>query len=181
MAFRPQLRHMGLLVSDMQAMERYYTEVLGMLVTDRGRVPRLQNREIVFLSSSATDHHQLVLLAGREGNGPSVVNQISFQVESLAQLREMNKRIEAAGISPIRPISHGNSWSIYSADPEGNGIEVYADTPWHVSQPQTHPLDLSQSDEAILASTEASIRSDKSFARRTAWIDRMEVTMGFGP
>jgi catechol-2,3-dioxygenase len=92
-----------------------------------------------------------------EMNAACVVNQVSFQVVSLAQLRVMNKRIEVAGIVPIRSISHGNLWSLYSADPAGNGIEIYVDTPWHVSQPQTHPLDLSESDEAILAATPASI------------------------
>jgi catechol 2,3-dioxygenase len=175
---RPQLRHLGLFVWDMEAMERFYTGVMGMMVTDRGRVPRLDNREILFLSSCPEDHHQLVLLAGREGKGPSVVNQISFEVHSLADLRAMYSRVEAAGIAPIKPISHGNSWSLYSADPEGNGLEVYADTPWHVSQPQTHPLDLSMTDEEILAATEASIKADGTFSPHHDWMERMGVVLG---
>ena len=178
MQLRPQLRHLGLFVWDIEVMLNFYATVMGMTVTDRGRVPRLNNREIVFLSSSPEDHHQLVLLAGREGKGPSVVNQISFEVKSLADLREMCARVEAAGIAPIKPISHGNSWSLYSADPEGNGLEVYADTPWHVNQPQTHTLDLSMKDEDIVAATEASIKADRSFSPQQDWIERMAVVLG---
>lgn len=178
MQLRPQLRHLGLFVWNMQAMETFYGEVMGMMVTDRGRVPRLDNREIVFLSSSPEDHHQLVLLAGREGSGPSVVNQISFEVKGLADLRTMHARVEKAGIAPIKAISHGNSWSLYSADPEGNGLEVYADTPWAVAQPQTHPLDLSLSDEEILAATRASIETDRTFSPFDEWAARMTAVMG---
>ena len=177
MNFRPQLRHMGLLVWDMPTMELFYSKVLGMMVSDRGRVPRLDNREIVFLSSSPEDHHQLVLLAGREGKGPSVVQQLSFEVKTLAQLREMHTRLTQGGAAEIRPISHGNSWSLYSADPEGNGLEVYADTPWHVGQPQTHPLDLSLPDDDILAATHASIKSDPTFAPYDEWVARMSVVL----
>lgn len=175
---RPQLRHLGLFVWDMGVMERFYSDVLGMTATDRGRVPRLDNREILFLSSCPDDHHQLVLLGGREGKGPSMVNQISFEVKGLAELREMYSRVEAAGIAPIKQVSHGNSWSLYSADPEGNGLEIYADTPWHVNQPQTHPLDLTMVDAEILAATESSIKDDSTFSPQHEWVERMAIALG---
>ena len=36
-------------------------------------------------------------------------------------------------------MSHGNTLSIYFNDPEGNGLEVFWDTPWHVAQPKANP------------------------------------------
>ncbi|WP_457824679.1 VOC family protein, partial [Staphylococcus aureus] len=49
--------------------------------------------------------------------------------------------------------NHGNSWSIYFKDPEGNILELYTATPWYVSQPWRVALDLSQTDEQIEAET----------------------------
>jgi len=54
---------------------------------------------------------------------------------------------------PIKLTSdHGVSLAFYFDDPDGNMIEVYWPTGKHVNQPCLKPLDLSQSDEAILAS-----------------------------
>ena len=39
-------------------------------------------------------------------------------------------------------LAEGDAWSVYSADPEGNGLEAYVDSPWHVAQPHGRPLDL---------------------------------------
>ena len=47
---------------------------------------------------------------------------------------------------------HGVSLAFYFDDPDGNMIEVYWPTGKHVKQPCLKPLDLSGSDEAILAS-----------------------------
>ena len=47
---------------------------------------------------------------------------------------------------------HGASLAFYFDDPDGNMIEVYWPTGRHVKQPCLKPLDLNQSDEAILAS-----------------------------
>ena len=50
--------HMGLSVKNVARMERFYTEVLGFAVTDRGNAGGM---ELVFLSRSPEDHHQIVL------------------------------------------------------------------------------------------------------------------------
>jgi catechol 2,3-dioxygenase len=174
MVIRPQLRHLGIYVSDIERMERFYSAVFGLVVSDRGTVKRLGNRSIVFLSAAPDAHHQLVLIGGKDpAGGPSVVNQISFQLQSLAELREIARRLERAGVSGITPIDHGNAWSVYSADPEGNGLEAYVDSPWHVAQPHGRPLDLAKTDEEILAATQAAVRADPTFCDRPSWIDAM--------
>jgi catechol 2,3-dioxygenase len=63
----------------------------------------------------------------------------------------------------MRVTSHGNAWSCYFKDPEGNVVEAYLDTPFHVPQPHGEPLDLSKSDEEIYRETEAACRAEDGF------------------
>lgn len=168
---RPQLKHVGIYVHDIDRMESFYTRVFNLVVTDRGQVPRLNNRKIVFMSAAADAHHQFVLLAGKDpASGPSVVFQFSFYLESLSELRTIRDRLQAEGASDIKAICHGNAWSVYAQDPEGNGLEAYLDTPWHVPQPHGVPFDLSQSDEAITAQTLAHVKATPGFRHRDEWM-----------
>ena len=169
MALRPQLTHMGFYSSKLDELERFYVETVGLVVTDRGRVPRLNNTRIVFLSASKESHHQVVLIEG-EVHGPSRIDQISFKVGSLAELRAVHDKLRAAD-APVRPVSHGNAWSVYSKDPEGNGLEFYLDSPWQVAQPRGEPLDLSLSDEEIHRRTESALRAEPTMQPRETWAE----------
>ena len=170
MAKLPQLKHLGIYVDDIQKMEHFYTSVFDLVVTDRGQVPRLDNRNIVFMSGSDDAHHQLVLIDGKDPlSGPSVVFQMSFFVDQLDDLRRIEKRLHENHITHITPITHGNAWSIYAHDPEGNGLEIYMDTPWHVAQPHGKPFDLSLSDAEIYAFTENLIKENPSFSSHEEW------------
>src|SRR5436190_18886016 len=139
--------HMGLSVKDIARMEDFYSRVLGFTVTDRGTAGGMQ---LVFLSRNPLDHHQLVLATGRPDKlpantanpqfGPSI-NQISFKMGSLADLRELNKRLQEEGGKNIFPANHGIAWSIYAHDPEGNNLEFFVDSDWYITQPFLIPLD----------------------------------------
>ena len=77
---------------------------------------------------------------------------VAFKVASLAELKRMHRLVLEREL-PIKLISdHGASLAFYFDDPDGNMIEVYWPTGRHVKQPCLKPLDLNQSDEAILAS-----------------------------
>jgi catechol 2,3-dioxygenase len=179
MAKIPQLKHLGIYVDDIQMMENFYTSVFDLIVTDRGQVPRLDNRNIVFMSGIEDAHHQLVLIDGKDPmSGPSVVFQMSFFVDHLDDLRRIEKRLIEHQITRITPITHGNAWSIYSHDPEGNGLEIYMDTPWHVAQPHGKPFDLSMSDEAIFEFTENLIKENPSFTPQEDWRQSMRTKLG---
>jgi catechol-2,3-dioxygenase len=144
-----KLRHLGIFVTDIDLMSDFYINVLGFIQTDRGEV---RGGKVVFLTRDASSHHQLVMETGRPlGSGPGLgIQQISFQVEALADLRLMNEIVSNRNdVSFIQSVDHGNSWSLYFRDPELNRIEVYLDTPWHISQPYLEPLDLSMTDEII--------------------------------
>ena len=165
-AIHARLTHMGLYAHDLERMIGFYTEVLGLIVADRGpgRAPGI---EMAFMTADPACHHQVVLVSGRpETAGYNPINQISFTVGSLAELRAVRDRALARGATALRQVNHGNAWSIYFRDPEGNTLEAYLDTPFHVPQPRGDALDLDQPDAAILAATEAACRADPGFLPR---------------
>ena len=163
---RPVLSHMGIYVHDMDAMEDFYTRVMGLVVTERGKAFRFPI-DLVFLSSRPDVHHQLALASGRPEDATySVINQMSFAVESLDELREMSRRVTAEAVRDLVQINHGNAWSLYFLDPEGNRVEVYLDSPWHVPQPHADELDLEVSNDEIMRTTLDAIRNDPGFMPR---------------
>lgn len=109
-------------------------------------------------------------MSGREANAASTVNQISFHVHTLADLRALFAGLqEEPGIGPTFPLNHGASWSVYTHDPEGNMLEFFVETPWYVQQPVTDPLDLGLSDEEILRTTETAYRDRPGFQPIAQW------------
>ncbi len=172
---RIQFSHIGFHVHDIDAMVAFYTELLGLEVTDRGTLPVPGEPKIVFLSSDPQEHHQIALVEGRRDGGieGGVLNQVSFHVGSLAELRAMKAAAEKAGVTRFLPMTHGRGWSIYFPDPEGNNIECFVDTPWHVRQPEVGALDLSLSDEEILAQTEATYKGTPDFQPMQEWKDAL--------
>ena len=154
-----QLTHVGLYVEDMDAMVAFYTYLLGMVITDRGQ---LLGRELTFLSRKADEHHQLVLVTGRRVEGEiQLLSQLSFRLtdSDLGALRWYHRRAQELGATGLEARNHGNSWSIYFCDPEGNRLELYTVTPWYVGQPWREVLDLTQSDEVVAEETRALIEA----------------------
>lgn len=169
MPARPNLSHFGIFVHDLAKMEAFYRAVFELEPTDRGQGHSLKY-DLVFLSADPTKHHQLVLASGRPADAAfSTVMQLSFMVDDLGQLRAARDRAKAQGIEDFLTIDHGNSWSMYFNDPEGNRIEVYVDTPFYVAQPHSGELDLSLSDEEILARTRADCEDDEGFMPIEDW------------
>ena len=173
------LSHFGLGCFDLAKMEDFYIRVLGMTVTDRGEVPG-GLATLVFLTTDPAEHHQLVLASGRtEGTvlqGPvpggsfgSVIFQLTFRLEDLATLRRIQQRLMAEGNDNFVPLNHGNSWSLYTRDPEGNALELVVDSPWFVHQPKGEYLDLSLSDDAILRQTEEICRATGDWKPYEEW------------
>ena len=167
--------HMGISVRDIAAMEAFYMQVLGFTVTDRGHAGGMK---LTFLSRDPLDHHQVVLASGRPERlppntanpqfGPSI-NQISFKMGSLADLRDMHARLSEGGGSSLFPANHGIAWSIYAHDPEGNNLEFFVDTDWYITQPFLIPLDFSMTDAAIVAQTKSMCESSEGFEPYSAW------------
>jgi catechol 2,3-dioxygenase len=167
--------HMGISVTDIAKMEKFYTRALGFTVTDRGEAAGMQ---IVFLSRDPYDHHQIVLATGRPEKlpvntanaqfGPSI-NQISFRMGSLADLRDIHERLLAEGGSDLFPANHGIAWSIYAHDPEGNNLEFFVDTEWYITQPFLIPLDLTKTDSELTQLTKDMCESSPGYAPYGDW------------
>jgi catechol 2,3-dioxygenase len=159
--------HVGLYVMDMARMVDFYSRVLGFAVTDRGK---LGTATLTFLSRDPRDHHQIVLVEGRPAGLPDrIVNQVSFRVDTLGELQRFYRRIRAEQPRELAPVTHGNAWSVYFRDPEGNRIEVFADTDWYVTQPVREPIDLDRPEEEIRRETEAFCRTRPGFRPLAEW------------
>jgi len=163
---RMAFSHMGLYVWNMATMVEFYSAVLGFSIIDRANI---LGAGVVFLSRSPDEHHQIVLVPGRVPDGPSTINQISFRVVSLPELRRLYVEVKAAGVAGLNPTNHGGSWSIYFLDPEGNRIELSVPTPWYVP-PISIPLDMALSDDEIYKLTEGTVNSTPGQMRRAEWL-----------
>jgi catechol 2,3-dioxygenase len=174
---RPRLAHTGIYVRDLDRMIGFYTQVLGLTVTDRGKAISFDT-ELAFLSANPEQHHQLALATGRPRDASfSTVMQTSFMVDSLDDLRAIRARALMHGATGMRGTNHGNAWSIYFKDPEGNTVECYLDTPFHVPQPHGDPLDLDKTDAEIVRETEAACRRDPGFMMRDVFVRQQARAM----
>jgi catechol-2,3-dioxygenase len=159
--------HVGLYVTDMARMADFYSRALGFAVTDRGQ---LDGATLTFLSRDSREHHQIVLVEGRPAGLPDrIVNQVSFRVETLGELQRFYRRIRSEQPGELSPVTHGNAWSVYFRDPEGNRIEVFTDTEWHVTQPVREPIDLERPEDEIRRETEAFCRARAGFRPIAEW------------
>jgi len=148
MAQTTGLGHVGIYTQDLMKMRDFYTRVIGLQVADED----LDGRGMCFLSADpVSEHHEFVLMKGR--NTPEemqLVQQISFKVPTIQDLREYKKRIEEEELKIDRIVSHGNAVGMYFFDPENNRVELYYRTGFPVPQPHGDPLDLSRSDEELI-------------------------------
>jgi catechol 2,3-dioxygenase len=156
-ALRLEVAHTVIYVHDADKMTDFYGGVLGFEVTDRGPlVGPFGSEQIIFLSQTANHHHQVAFITGRATPEPSNnTHHVAFRSQgTLDDLRALHGVLDAHDeVTQIMPLTHGNAWSVYFRDPEFNGVEVFLDTPWHVQQPQGEPLDLSKSNDEIVAYT----------------------------
>ena len=135
------LGHFGLYVNDIEKMREFYSDFLGMTVTDR-------DEKKVFLSAQPDVEHHELLLAQHESKHTDP-QQMSFVLDSLADLRHFYARIVEREYEIDHVSNHGNAIGCYFRDPEGNRVEVY----WHTGidwpQPHSDRIDLSLSESEI--------------------------------
>ena len=171
-----ELSHIGIYVTDMDRMREFYTRLLGFKIMDAGELHN--GLRLTFLSKDPKDHHQIVLVSGRAKGTPSTINQITFRVASIKEVRAMHDLLVASKVDGIDPVDHGNAWSVYFLDPEGNRLEFFCDTPWYVAQPRRTRLDFSLSDKEIEEATRRSIADDPTTRPFAQWRDEMRKELG---
>ncbi|MEC9133479.1 MAG: VOC family protein [Pseudomonadota bacterium] len=158
--------HAVMYVRDEAVMLDFYTRVLGFEITDRGPLGE-KGPDIIFLSQNPEEHHQLAMLPVRQdAESSNSVNHFAFRVTEFADLKALYDALQPIDGIKVGPMSHGNTLSIYFNDPEGNGLEVFWDTPWHVAQPQGERWDINLSEDQALAWVEATFGHEASFQAR---------------
>jgi len=171
---RLTLAHTTLAAVNLDELLDFYCNVLGFHVTNRGDVPG--GSEIAFISQDPNNHHQIAMVDGSSPNDAAfvMVDHLAFRTDSLEDLRVLRGRLTTAGIENILPICHGNAWSLYFNDPEGNGLECFVDSPFHVAQPFASGFDLDQTDEDIETATRELIESEPEFQPMNDWREGFE-------
>ena len=179
----PVLSHMALFARDVECMIDFYGRVLGLNVSD-GRKRKAGvargDSEIIFLSNEPQIHQQLQLSGSLFDNDEcNVVHQVSFRLGELAELRKVAQRIveeTQIDLSQLDQLDHGNAWSLYFRDPEGNMLELYVETPWQIKHPFAQPFDVMQPDDVIVGTTCERVRDAEgidpwSLAKQTKLAD----------
>ncbi len=121
-----KIGHIHLTVSDLEKSLNFYRDVLGFNVT------ATFNNSAVFLSSGNYHHHiALNTWAGKGAppppKGTTGLYHFAILYPNRRELAKIFKRIWELNY-PIQGASdHGVSESIYLLDPDGNGVELYAD------------------------------------------------------
>ena len=125
-----KIGHVVLNVSDLEASVRFYTELLGLEVSDRypdSMVPG----GMAFMRCS-TDHHGVALVGGAVLGERTSLNHFAFEVGSLdevfrarAWLRQHNVPLHFEGRRRA-----GCQIAVEFVDPDGNNLEIY----WNIDQ-----------------------------------------------
>lgn len=121
------LGHVVLRVTDRDRAERFYNGVLGLPIC-----ARLDQDGFKMAFFTLGNHHDFAVMevSGEGGSRSETavgLHHVAFNIgTSLDELREAKTKLEAAGITPT-PIDHEVTKSLYFADPDGNGVEVYVD------------------------------------------------------
>jgi catechol 2,3-dioxygenase-like lactoylglutathione lyase family enzyme len=123
-----KLGHVGIYVKDLERSKKFYTEVVGLKVSDEfpGKA--------VFMHCGH-DHHDTVLFQipqeklEHSQSDRVEVQQISYEVDRLDDLRQKAAELKAQGIEVIGPQQRGPGMdkTIDFRDLDGNTIQFYCD------------------------------------------------------
>ena len=120
-----QLTELTLRVADLAQVQAFYQDVLGFACLDSAA-------GMATLGPPGASLSLLVLQAAPDApprpRGAAGLFHVAFLYPGRAALARALQRVLELGI-PIGSADHGVSEAIYLSDPEGNGIELYADRP----------------------------------------------------
>lgn len=117
-----QLGHANIRVSDVERAERFYTDVLGLYVTQR-------RGTTVFLSLRDHSHELAIGAMGPEAQpaDKSLVgtNHSAWEMGSFEDLQAMYDHLKEMDVKILGTRNNSYSVGVYFNDSDGNGNEVY--------------------------------------------------------
>ena len=132
-SLRPKrLGHMVLMVRDIHKSVQFYTEVLGLKVSD------WIGDQMVFLRAG-TDHHDLALAQLPKDSADlndlprysrPGLEHFSYLIDSYEEMERSVKVLQEHGVEIVRGIGRhgpGNNLFLVFKDPDGNNVEVYCE------------------------------------------------------
>ena len=151
-----RLGHLVLNVRDIQKSVKFYTEIVGLDVSD------WISDQMVFLRSSV-DHHDLALSQIPRGEAAANdtyrpwrpgLEHFSYEMASLEEVEVMGRFLQEKNIEIVRGIGkHGPGENVFLVfkDPDGNYVEFYCDMvqipKGEVHAPQVWPNDIEGFDQ----------------------------------
>lgn len=120
------LGHVVVQVTDLERAERFYGDLLGLPVC-----AHFDQDGMKMAFYSLGNHHDFAVMevSGDDSRSENAVglHHVAFKIgTTLDELREAKTILDAAGVA-VEPIDHEVTKSLYLADPDGNGIELYVD------------------------------------------------------
>jgi catechol 2,3-dioxygenase len=127
---RMQIGHVHLKVADLDRAIAFYRDVLGLKLTVDGREAGF---DVAFLADGDYHHHVGLNASDSAGGEPPAGHTGLYHVAFLYPDREALagavRRVIAHGHPIDHGTDHGATVSVYLADPDANGIELYYDRP----------------------------------------------------
>jgi len=129
-----KIGHIVLNVSDLEASVRFYTEVLGLEVSDRYPESMVPGG-MVFLRCNP-DHHGVALVGGARPTEVSTLNHFAFEVGTLDEVFRARAWLGKHGIPLVFEGRRraGCQIAVEFRDPDGNNLEIY----WNIDQVGTN-------------------------------------------
>jgi len=129
-----RLGHVVLNVTDLEASVRFYTDVLGLQVSDRypdSMVPG----GMVFMRCNA-DHHGVALVGGAKKSDRTSLNHFAFEVATLDEVFRTRTWLRKHGVRIVFEGRRraGCQIAVEFQDPEDNNLEIY----WGIDQVGTN-------------------------------------------
>ena len=148
-----RLGHVGLHCKDLAKQKAFYTQVLGLQVTNED--PQMG---MVFLSSRPKEEdHELLLCGGREVDDVLLLQQMSWRCDDLSDVVGFYDRLKQSGVTFDMIVSHGNAVGMYFRDPEENRLEIYWPTGLDAKQPYLEKVDLTEPPDEIMRKIKESV------------------------
>jgi catechol 2,3-dioxygenase-like lactoylglutathione lyase family enzyme len=125
-----KIGHVVLNVSDLQASLRFYTEILGLKISDV-YPDSMRPGGMAFLRVN-TDHHGVALIGGAAKTERSRLDHFAFEVGSLDEVFRARTWLQKQGVQIHFEGRRraGCQFAIEFQDPDGNNLEIY----WNIDQ-----------------------------------------------